>query len=557
MTQPTIIYDSSQHGRPAISSDRSQPHVGFVAGQQPHFADETATLLRSRLTSGAMVLALVLTAAFVGGLRMSDEPLRGPRVGVILTLVISAVILRSRYALSYRQLRAIELIIFGVVAAQLLVMPGARLIDSAAKGDAATCASYRANVFASWIILILAYGIIMPNTWRRAAVILFPLAALPYGLFYYLSWRHPELGVMLAQDRAEVPLPLPFVAAAIAVSGAHAINSIRREAFNARKFGQYRLLERLGAGGMGEVFKAEHILLKRPCAIKLLKAASEADATAIARFEKEVQATARLTHWNTVEIYDYGRTDDGTFYYVMELLPGMSLEELVQSHGPLPPGRAVHLLLQVCAALEEAHAAGVIHRDIKPANIFVAQRGGVFDVIKLLDFGLVKETAELSPDERRKDITFSGTPLYMAPEQAASYEDVDGRADIYSLGAVAYFLLTGLPPFTGNTVEVLMAHAQRSVTAPSTRCPGLSSDIDQIVLRCLAKEPAQRFASARELKAALSVCSAAGTWSAQAAADWWRNLQPAPAKTEPLLGGAAAGVAATIDSWKDQPTRGA
>ncbi len=215
--------------------------------------------------------------------------------------------------------------------------------------------------------------------------------------------------------------------ALVATYAVHIINSARREAFKARQFGQYRLLERLGGGGMGEVFRAEHVLLKRPCAIKLIKAANEAERHAIARFEKEVKATAKLTHWNTVEIYDYGRTDDGTFYYVMELLPGMSLEDLVEKHGPLPPARVVYLLRQVCGALQEAHLAGLIHRDIKPANIFAAQRGGVYDVAKLLDFGLVKQRANESDGETASRESVSGTPLYMSPEQASAYEEVDAQ----------------------------------------------------------------------------------------------------------------------------------
>jgi serine/threonine-protein kinase len=314
------------------------------------------------------------------------------------------------------------------------------------------------------------------------------------------------------------------VAALVGIYGTHIINSARREAFKARQFGQYRLLEKLGSGGMGEVFKAEHVLLKRPCAMKLIKPSSEADATAIAHFEKEVKTTAKLTHWNTVEIYDYGHTDDGTFYYVMELLPGMSLEELVEQHGPLPPERAVHLLRQVCGALQEAHAVGLIHRDIKPANIFAAQRGGVFDVAKLLDFGLVKEKAGGSPEAQQG--SFSGTPLYMSPEQASAYEEVDARADIYSLGAVAYHLLTGKPPFAGkNVIELLAAHARSEVVPPSQINPVVPSDLGQVILRCLAKDAKDRFQDAASLEQALAGCACANQWSAVQAAEWWSAQQ--------------------------------
>jgi serine/threonine-protein kinase len=368
----------------------------------------------------------------------------------------------------------------------------------------------------------------MPNTWKRAAAIMLPIAMLPYLLIALQRWRSPEVAALLDADMANSPLPFPLVAALIAIFAAHVINAARREAFKARQFGQYRLLEKLGAGGMGEVYKAEHVLLKRPCAIKLIKASSETDATAIARFEKEVKTTAKLTHWNTIEIYDYGRTDDGTFYYVMELLPGKSLEELVENHGPLSPERVVYLVRQICGALREAHAVGLIHRDIKPANIFASQRGGVFDVAKLLDFGLVKERSD-KPDAGAKYGSFSGTPLYMSPEQASAYEEVDGRADIYSLGAVAYYLLTGQPPFTSkNVLELLAAHRNSEVAPPSKVNPAVPTDVERVILKCMAKGPADRFQDADELRKALDQCCRLNPWGPDQAAAWWKSIATNP-----------------------------
>jgi serine/threonine-protein kinase len=280
---------------------------------------------------------------------------------------------------------------------------------------------------------------------------------------------------------------------------------------------------------MGEVYRAEHQLLRRPCAIKLIRQDRENDATALARFELEVRATARLTHFNTLEIYDYGRTDDGTFYYVMELLRGMNLDVLIRRHGPLPPERAIHFLRQTCGALGEAHAAGLVHRDIKPANIFVAERGGVYDVTKLLDFGLVKHRgAEATGLTGQQE--FSGSPLYMAPEQAAAYADADARSDIYSLGAVAYELLTGQPPFRGATVfQVLSAHARTAPTPPSCLRPDLPSDLERVVLRCLEKSPAARYQNVAELDRALAECDCAAHWTAARATTWWREQSDAPA----------------------------
>ncbi|NQU19729.1 MAG: serine/threonine protein kinase [Candidatus Nealsonbacteria bacterium] len=293
---------------------------------------------------------------------------------------------------------------------------------------------------------------------------------------------------------------------------------------NRNRIGQYLLKGKLGAGGMGEVYEAEHRMLGRRCAIKFVRPEDHADPSALARFEQEVQATARLTHWNTVDVFDYGHTDDGTFYYVMELLPGMSLAELVDEHGPLPAARAVHLLRQVCRALREAHAMGLIHRDIKPGNIFAATRGGLHDVAKLLDFGLVKcsrsEASEASPGDTAHG--FSGSPLFMSPEQAADYDAVDARSDVYSLGAVAYYLLTGRPPFSGrNAMALVRAHCRDAVVPPSSFRPDVPADLQRVVLRCLEKDPDDRFPDVESLERALAECEAADGWSEQQAADWW------------------------------------
>src|SRR5262249_37677439 len=193
--------------------------------------------------------------------------------------------------------------------------------------------------------------------------------------------------------------------------------------------GQYGLVEPLGKGGMGEVYLAEHRMLKRPCAVKLIRPEQAGDPHVLARFEREVQMTARLSHWNTVEIYDYGRAEDGTFFYVMEYLPGLSLDDLLQRYGPLPAERVIHILRQACQGLREAHSIGLIHRDIKPGNIFAAQRGGLFDVVKLLDFGLVKPVAEISAARLTQEGGISGTPLFMSPEQARGLNELDGRSD--------------------------------------------------------------------------------------------------------------------------------
>jgi serine/threonine protein kinase len=301
-----------------------------------------------------------------------------------------------------------------------------------------------------------------------------------------------------------------------------------------KQVGQYRLLKRLGAGGMGMVYLAEHRMLKRLCAIKLIHPDRTGNPRAVARFEREVQSMAQLSHWNTVEIFDYGRTKDGTLFYVMEYLPGLSLEELLDRHGPLPPERIIHLLRQACQALHEAHQAGLIHRDIKPGNVFAAHRGGLYDVVKLLDFGLVKPVHENASSWLSQEGGISGTPLFMSPEQARGQTDVDARSDIYSLGAVAYALLTGRPPFDGaSAMDVLIAHVRDEVEWPSNFAD-VPADLEDVILRCLEKDPADRFQDVMSLEQALAECAAADQWTQWRASEWWRDHHLAGASANEL-----------------------
>jgi serine/threonine-protein kinase len=319
---------------------------------------------------------------------------------------------------------------------------------------------------------------------------------------------------------------LVAIAVAVAVFGSYRIHALQEQAMEAKQLGQYKLNKRLGAGGMGEVYLAEHTLLRRPCAVKLIRPEQTSDAANLARFEREVRAMARLTHWNTAEVFDYGHAEDGTFYYVMEYLPGPNLEALVNRHGPLPAGRAVHFLRQVCRALREAHGVGMLHRDVKPSNVLACERGGVWDVAKLLDFGLVQCVSCLGKDADKLTVhgAILGSPPYMSPEQAAGKADLDPRSDIYGVGAVAYFLLTGRPPFERETAMLLlMAHAYDPVVPPSRLRPDVPADLEAVVLRCLAKKPEDRYSDADALEKALAGCAAAGDWTEEAAAAWWRD----------------------------------
>jgi serine/threonine-protein kinase len=283
------------------------------------------------------------------------------------------------------------------------------------------------------------------------------------------------------------------------------------------------LLQRLGAGGMGEVFLAEHTLLGRPCAVKLIRPQHAGDPGNLVRFEREVRATASLSNWNTVQIYDFGHAADGTFYYVMEYLEGMNLQDLVDRHGPLPPERAIHFLRQLCGSLREAHAIGLIHCDIKPGNIIACERGGLHDVAKLLDFGIVRSVAA-GHDADNGEGAVIGSPLYLSPEQAAGKDRLDPRSDLYSLGAVAYFLLTGQAPFVrGSVMKTLAAHMQEQPPRPSGLRAGIPADLEGIILRCLAKQPARRFQDGDTLEKALAACRQACAWTEERAASWWED----------------------------------
>lgn len=292
------------------------------------------------------------------------------------------------------------------------------------------------------------------------------------------------------------------------------------------RLGPYLLKQKLGAGGMGDVYLAEHQLMKRHCALKLIHPENAGDTEMRKSFEQEAKATAQLTHWNTIEIYDYGTSSDGRFYYVMEYLNGFNLSECVRKHGTMSPGRVVYLLKQLCDALYEADCAGLVHRDIKPSNIFLTERGKSCDVAKLLDFGLVQSITQSPITLRGVSTKIFGSPSYMCPEQAVGMRP-DSRGDLYSLGAVAYFLLTGRPPFTDeDPIMLIVAHATVEVPTFQEIGATVPEDLANVILRCLSRNPAERFHSAREVREALESCECANDWGWRAAEDWWNRHRP-------------------------------
>jgi eukaryotic-like serine/threonine-protein kinase len=305
---------------------------------------------------------------------------------------------------------------------------------------------------------------------------------------------------------------------------------MQRAALEAKQLGQYTLEEKIGEGAMGRVYRGHHAMLRRPTAVKLLEPSLTTQMN-VARFEREVRLTSQLTHPNTIVVYDYGRTSEGVLFFAMEYLDGLSLEALVKRFGPQPDGRVIHILHQMCGSLDEAHGMGLIHRDIKPQNIMLTRRGGVPDFAKLLDFGVAKA---ISGPEQQSLTTAGlhvGTPLYMAPESIQEPESAGSSSDLYSLGAVGYYLLTGTPVFNSpNMLETLRQHVEVAPQPPSERLgEPISSELEALILQCLAKSPADRPPSALALAAGLDRCQPLATWNTADATRWWSEFEAAKA----------------------------
>ncbi|MFO1094702.1 MAG: serine/threonine-protein kinase [Planctomycetaceae bacterium] len=517
--------------RPSDScADCFCPHGGLVAKSSIEFREQDLNLLRSRLRSTAILLFALLAAHLVRFALTQGETFSFPATDLAPYLFVTSlqglciVALCAKHRPKQWALRLIEFVMF-VGPALMLAHVQAQIARTSTVTGAEAMGTRLLAFSVPWMLLLMVYSLFIPNTWRRATSIVTLFALGPIATVFWATADQPGMWRELYDSGVlSFNLLQMITAAVVAVWGAHRFGTLRREAFDLKHVGVYTLLRRLGGGGMGDVYLAEHRLLKRPCAVKLIRRDRETDEQTITRFQNEVQATARLTHPNTVEIYDYGVTDNGMFFYVMEYLPGMSVQELVERTGPLPAARVIHLLRQVCQALDEAHRAGLIHRDIKPGNIFAAERGGIHDFAKLLDFGLVKSTGARDESiQHTRDGVVVGSPLYAAPETAFGNGVVDARVDLYSLGATAYFMLTGHPVFPGNrALDIVFAHAKEKPVPPSKHV-AVPPDLEQVVLRCLEKDPADRYGDVRELERALAGCRDTQRWSSQAAADWWRQ----------------------------------
>jgi serine/threonine-protein kinase len=409
------------------------------------------------------------------------------------------------------------------------------------------------STLASWQHYIQFHMI--PNlTWVPAMVILFPLvlpgpprrmlaAAIAAGATVPLAlWVLQATGRVHAASGDYVRMAVHSAFAVVfAYLGSRIIYRLGREVSAAREMGSYRLEELLGRGGMGEVWRARHRMLARPAAVKVIRPSTSENGVArvsedaTRRFEREAKVIARLRSPHTVELFDFGLSEGGVFYYAMELLEGLDADTLVRRFGPMHAPRVIHVLRQVCHSLSEAESFGLVHRDIKPANVFLCRYGEDCDFVKVLDFGLVKalgENVATTPALTAQHM-IAGTPAFIAPEQALGRTDIDGRADIYAVGCVAYWLLTGHLVFTGDTPMALLMHHAHTEPPPASERSELPipEALDRLVLSCLAKDPDARPQTARQLSRRLAEIEDATAWDEDRARDWWAKHMPATANT--------------------------
>ena len=499
-----------------------------------HAHDESAgstAFLQERIALYAATLWLILLAISVMtfGLYYAYPATRPRQTGIIATTLLVGLgglgalfFATRRGARTRRELAAFDL---------LLALGGGVLAGGAAPLVIEKQEQIAANMILL-ILLIVGRAILVPSSAPRTFWLSLGALGLMTGGHLVVVLRNPAI--------VNVPMPAYFIggtafalsAVALSALGSKIIFSLRRQVRDARRLGQYTLAEKIGEGAMGAVYKAHHALLRRPTAIKLLPPL-KAGAEAIARFEREVQHTSALTHPNTVAIFDYGRSADGVFYYAMEYLDGIDLERVVLRHGPLPPARVIRILAQVCDALEEAHDRDLVHRDVKPANIILCHRGRALDVVKVVDFGLVKELRRAGGVAEG----MAGTPAYLAPEAITSPRSIGAAADLYAVGAVGYFLLTGTTVFSGDSIVEICGHHVHSPVEPPSRRRPVPPELEALLLRCLAKAPADRPADAGALRDALRALPEAGAWSEPEVLAWWTEVERE--RVEPETGAAS------------------
>jgi serine/threonine-protein kinase len=422
--------------------------------------------------------------------------------------------------LSIRQLRLMDAGVFVVGTALLTLV-------------ALPFGGIASRLLAGIIVFVFARASLVPSHWRHALAVSL-LSALTLPLVMAIATIFDARLRAQWGSRADVllfvhNLMCVLAAAIIGSVGSHLVWTARKQVYELRKLGVYRLTACIGIGGVGEVWRAWQDPPGREVALKVLRGPTLEDADAVRRFEREARAASRLSHPNTIRVFDFGVTEDGVRYIAMELLRGLNLDAIVRTYGPLPPARAIHLMRQACASLSEAHAKGIVHRDVKPANLFVVRDDGGEDRLKVLDFGLARvlrgQATASSPSPVTPEGIICGTPAFISPE-AVSGEGLDARSDVYSLGAVLYFLVTGTVVFPHLSIaESVLAHVGRAPAPPSTRVDGVPRDLERVILRCLEKRSGERYPSVDALERELGACEDAGTWTRRDAHRFWEGVR--------------------------------
>ena len=533
---------SASVGSPKSTALPSGENVQLQTPARKRYLDDaTAHLFHNRLRLCCLIAVVPMAFFFLCGLTDFIELFGKSTLGwsgvtvagvVVLALASTAGAMFRRGPFPESWLRVLEVAIFGQLSLffaywqfSILTASPERGFDGTRHEQAFVLAASGMSHF-NWLLLIVFHAVLVPNTIARGVGITCFMCVAALAIDGTATAIHEPItrnaGVLFSIGGTVLA-----AGAGLAIFGTAKTAALQREVESARaavrQMGQYRLRRKLGSGGMGEVYLAEHRLLKRPCALKRIHAKYLNNPEQLKRFEREVQATAQLRHPNTVEIYDYGIAEDGTFYYVMEYLPGLSLEDLIGRHGPQSADRVIHIARQVCGALREAHKYGLVHRDIKPSNILVFAEGSPHDQVKLVDFGLVHSLLwEGSPDAKiTREGLIVGTPEYMSPEQASGIA-IDGRSDLFSLGSVMYYLLTGREAFhRDNPMKTLMAVVTDPLPKLGESNLFAPKELAAVLAKCTAKDPDERYATAAELEAALGACDAAGRWTEARASDWY------------------------------------
>jgi serine/threonine-protein kinase len=461
-------------------------------------------------SSGFLVMRIVLNAVAVRSAR--GAPLeKFPVFHLAATAILFLDWILARGATSERALRRIDAL--GTIAAAFAYAAMERTMPLTWRPDQLVLLIANA--------VLLGRAALVPSAPRRTAWIT-AVSVLPMPLVAFQLFREGTLGDLVPGAVVTQATLWSTFLVVLATLISNVTFHLRRSVAKARRLGQYTLLEKIGQGGMGVVYRAEHQMLRRPTAIKLLPPHSASEEN-LRRFEREAQMTARLANPHTVSVFDFGRTPEGAFYYVMEYLDGFDLERLVRETGPLPPGRVVNVLRQVCEALFEAHGIGLVHRDIKPANILLSELGGIPDFAKVVDFGLVKDVLGSGDRQLTQEGVFAGTLHYLSPESIRESGSLDPRSDLYALGAVAYYMLTSTRVFDGRAIDVIQAHLETPPEAPSERLGRpLPAKLEAVVLDCLAKDPNLRPESAAVLGDRLAACDDVAPWTPEEARAWWR-----------------------------------